>query len=343
MREALFNILRCPGCGNGSLSCEIVERDDTEVRRAKILCNNCGALYKMSDGIADFIKDPGLHVRREQEAVDSEEYLRDGDGNKYKINKANIERFREQFLTLPEGDGSYFFKKGGSFQSIKEGAHRFYSVLEDMGVEAGNRILALGDGFGYASYRFAQRGSSVVALDISSYLLAADLYIKDVYFDRVFSDMHETPFKTDSFDIVFCSAVLHHSKELKKVFSEIRRILKPDGRLFVINESSRGIFEKADELFDGLNKRGYSDTAYTIPEWLKAATSSGFKRVKLEFLSLAEDYIVRQENKSARPGISLKVAYFLRKHQWLENMALFLLKYPRILFRPKSWRMVCYK
>lgn len=343
MREKLFDILRCPACRGKELRLEDTKSDDIEIRAGRILCGNCGATFDIKEGIADFLKDPGVDIRREQAAVDNEEYLWGGDGNKYRINKANIGRFREQFLTLPEGDGSHFFKRGGCFQPIAEGSHRFYSTLKRMQLKADDKVLALGDGFGYASYKFAQRGSRVAALDISSYLLASDLYIKDAYFDRVFSDMHKMPFKDASFDIVYCSAVLHHSKDLKGVFSEILRVLKPCGRLFVINESSRGIFEKVNPLFEDLKKRGYSDTAYTIPEWVRAARSAGFKGVRLELLSIADDYIARQINKNVKHGGALRLAYFLRKNKWLEKALLFLLKYPRILFRPKSWRMLCWK
>lgn len=343
MKREFLDILRCPVCKGKELRLEETGSDDVEIRTGKILCSVCGVSYAVDSGMADFLKDSGVDVKCEQEAVDREEYLWDAEGERYRINKANIEKFREQFLALPEGDGSHFFKRGGCFQPIAEGAHRFYSTLEYMQLKTGDKVLALGDGFGYASYKFAQRGSMVVALDISSYLLASDLYIKDAYFDRVFSDMHDMPFKDALFDIVYCSAVLHHSKELEKVFFEIRRVLKPGGRLFVINESSRGVFERVNPLFEDLKKRGYSDTAYTIPEWVKAARSAGFKGIRLELLSIADDYIARQINKNVRPGGALRLAYFFKRYQWLEKMLLFLLKYPRILFRPRSWRMVCWK
>ena len=190
------------------------EKDSVEIKKGKIVCDSCSALFEIAGGIIDFLKNPSRDIKLEQDAADSEEYLWDDRGNRFIVNESSIERFGEQFLKLPEGDGSYFFKKGGSFQSIKEASYRFYDTLRRMNLKAGDRILSLGDGFGWASHRFAQHGCSAVALDISKYLVASRLYIKDAYFDRVFSDMHELPFRENTFDTVFCSAVLHHSKNL---------------------------------------------------------------------------------------------------------------------------------
>ena len=343
MREGLLEILRCVSCKNTGLRAEVLNRDENEIRKAKILCDSCGAVYSVNDGIADFLINRPPEIENEQRAVEQEEYLRDDKGNSYPVNRDSIERFKAQFLLLPEGDGSIYFRRGGCFQSIAEGSHRFYDTMTRMALKGGEMILCLGDGFSYGSYKFAQRGCNAVALDISNYLMASDIYVRKAYFERVFSDMHEMPFRDNAFDIVFCSAALHHSKRLKAAFQEIGRVLKQGGKLFVINESSRGSLEKVNPSFKDLEERGYSDTSYTLSEWVRAAVGSGFRQARLEMLSLADDYIVRQENKNAGLSNFLRIAYFLRDHRGIEKFLLSLLKYPRILSRPKSWRMVCSK
>lgn len=343
MREGFLDILRCVSCKNASLGLQAAEKNEIEINRAKISCNTCGAVYSVSNGIADFLVNRPLEIENEQRAVEREEYLRDDKGNSYPVNRDSIERFRAQFLLLPEGDGSQYFRRGGCFQSIAEGSHRFYDTVNKMGLKGRERVLSLGDGFSYASYKFAQAGCNAVALDISNYLLASEIYVKNAYFERIFSDMHKMPFRDNAFDIVFCSACLHHSKNLKKAFHEIKRVMKEGGRLFVINESSRGSFEKVNPSFKDLEARGYSDTSYTVSEWVRSAMGAGFRQVKLEMLSLAEDYITRMENKGSTRGFFLNLAYFLKRHKGIENFLLFFLRYPRIMFKPRSWRMVCYK
>ena len=40
--------------------------------------------------------------------------------------------------------------------------------------------------------------------------------------------------KTNSVDVVFSSGVLHHSKDIKKSISEIYRVLKPNGKAYIM-------------------------------------------------------------------------------------------------------------
>ena len=101
---------------NNSLSLDKGLVDDIEIRSGKITCGHCGADYEIEDGIIDFLSNANERVARERRAMDEDEYITDGDGNKYKITEETIEKFKDQFLALPEGDGTYFFKRGGSFQ-----------------------------------------------------------------------------------------------------------------------------------------------------------------------------------------------------------------------------------
>ncbi|MBU4312384.1 MAG: methyltransferase domain-containing protein [Candidatus Omnitrophica bacterium] len=345
MREALLEILRCPACKNRSFSLDENETDGFEIKSGSIVCKDCRASYPIHDGIVDFLKNASDSVRRERKAMDDEEYITDGNGNRYRLTEETIQRFGSKFLSLPEGDGSHFFKRGGSFQSIREASGRFYPTFEGLGLTGREDVLEIGACFSYASLRFAKKGCRVVALDISNYLKAANLLIDVAYFDRIFSDMHAMPFADSSFDIVFGSAVLHHSKDLKKAFGEIRRVLKPGGRIVLINESARGVFEKIPHGFAELEKKGFGDTSYTIPEWKKAASGVGFKKIKIELLSLADDYIMRRENRDPGPwpDFKLRLARFLKRHRPVEACLSFLLALPRLFFRPKSWRLYCYK
>ena len=343
MRESLLKSLRCPGCGNNSLSLHRGAVNQIEIRSGRIACGHCSAEYKIEDGIIDFLNNANENVIRERIAMDEDEYITDESGNKYRITVETINKFKDKFLSLPEGDGSYFFKSGGSFQSTAEASGRFYSALSDLHLTGKERILEIGACFSYASFKFAKKGCSVVALDISNYLKVSDFFIKEAYFDRMFSDMHYMPFVDNTFDIVFGSAVLHHSKNLKNAFSEILRVLKPGGRLVLINEAARGVLEKVHTVYKKMEEKGFSDTAYTLPEWKKGAQEAGFRRIKTIFLSIADDYITKYKNRNSKHTFKVELAYFFRKHRRIESFLLFFLILPRLLFRPRSWRIIAYK
>lgn len=343
MKEALLEFLKCIGCGENWLFLEEVKSDGLEIRQGKLICKNCRASYGIENGIADFLTPASQVAMRERKAMDSDEYIVDALGNRYTITYETIEKFKDQFLSLPGGDGSYFFKRGGSFQPIREASSRFYSTLDYLNLTGEETVLEIGACFSYASYQFAQKGCKVVALDISNYIKAADLYVKKAYFDRLFSDLHTMPFIDNIFDIVFGSAVLHHSKDLESAFSEIRRVLKRGGRLILINESARGFFERVHPVFKEMEDKGFGDTSYTIFEWEKGALRGGFRKVKVDLLSLADDYISRHKNKDSTNNLKLTLASYIINHKMVERFLSALLIWPRLLFRPKSWRLTCYK
>jgi SAM-dependent methyltransferase len=55
----------------------------------------------------------------------------------------------------------------------------------------------------------------------------------DVVTELHVADALELPFESNSFDVVICSEVLEHIEAFEDVLSEIRRVLKPHGRLCV--------------------------------------------------------------------------------------------------------------
>lgn len=343
MREDLLKSLQCPGCGNNVLSLDIKTVNHVEIRTGKISCRGCAAEYEIKDGIVDFLRNADATVLRERRAMDDDEYITDDKGIKSRITGETIEKFKDKFISLPEGDGSYFFKSGGSFQTTAEASGRFYSALDDLRLTGKEKLLEIGACFSYASFKFAQKGCSVVALDISNYLKVSDLYVGKAYFERLFSDMHRMPFPDNTFDIVFGSAVLHHSKDLKEAFAEICRVLKPGGRLVLINEAARGALERVHPVFKKMEEKGFGDTSYTIVAWIRGARAGGFKRVKAVFSSLADDYIMKYKNRGRSCTVKVRAAYFFKKHRRLEGFLLFFMIIPRLLFRPKSWKLICRK
>jgi len=343
MKKSLLNDLICLDCLHSVFSVADEESSQLEILNGRLICNECGASYQIQDGIVNFLKNMNKAISREREAMDIDDYIKDEQGNKYKITADSIQKFSDVFFSLPEGNRSYFFKRGGSFQTIAEASDRFYSTFNRLSLTGQEKILEIGASFSYASFKFAQKGCSVVATDISNYLKVSNLFVKKAYYDRIFSDMHNIPFVDNTFDIVFAAAVLHHSKDLKKVFGEIYRVLKPGGRLVLINETSRGVLERVHPVYKEMEEKGYGDTAYTLVEWKKAARDGGFRNVKIEFLSLAADYVTRRKNRGAKLDFKLKLAYFFKRHPRFEKFLLWFTILPRLLTRPKSWRIICYK
>ncbi len=80
------------------------------------------------------------------------------------------------------------------------------------------KILDIGSGGGYGESFFPNR----VSLDID----------KNKNPDIV-GDAHNIPFGDDSFNTILCTEVLEHLKDPKKAIKEMKRVLKPGGRLIL--------------------------------------------------------------------------------------------------------------
>jgi ubiquinone/menaquinone biosynthesis C-methylase UbiE len=138
-------------------------------------------------------------------------------------------------------------------------------------------IADIGAGDGAFSLLLAQRARKVIAVDNSAKMIevgreqAHRLGVKNVEYRL--GDMEEVPIKDENVDLVFFSQSLHHALHPKRAIAEAWRILKPGGRV-VILDLVQHRFEEAREL--------YAD------EWLGFSESdletmlekSGFKNVQ---------------------------------------------------------------
>ncbi len=99
------------------------------------------------------------------------------------------------------------------------------------GLEAGERVLDLGCGVGStASYIARDWGAKVVGLDSSPDFIA-DAGTRDPGVEWVLGRAQELPFPDGHFDAVFSECFLSTVDDPGEVLGEIRRVLRPGGRL----------------------------------------------------------------------------------------------------------------
>ncbi len=103
-------------------------------------------------------------------------------------------------------------------------------LLDAAGVRPGARVLDVASGPGYVTAEAAERGASVVGLDIAETMLAL---ARDSYpqLDFRLGDAEALPFPDGSFDAVTGSFLLHHLGHPERAAGEFARVLAADGRL----------------------------------------------------------------------------------------------------------------
>lgn len=171
-------------------------------------------------------------------------------------------------------------------------------------------VLEIGAGLGWASAIVKQRSprATVTATDISpsAFRLAAathaDIGARPDHTSAC--DMANLPFKDDSFDLVFGIAVLHHAGDVAAVIREVRRVLKPDGRYFGMDEFAAAPavrdFWRSSRLSPFAKRQGelgVKEAVYTLREWQSAVYSCGFAEAKV---SLNRDWRLKRSEGGRR-------------------------------------------
>ena len=106
--------------------------------------------------------------------------------------------------------------------------HRFWNreMLDLLQGRPLGAALDLGCGTGILGPEL-RTASRAIGLDLSREMLRR----AQGYHGRAIGDMNALPFKDASFDTVFARGALHHSADLGSALLEVRRVLKPGGRL----------------------------------------------------------------------------------------------------------------
>ena len=109
-------------------------------------------------------------------------------------------------------------------------------IRQHLGALAGKRVLDVGCGKGRFARVFHQQepGAELWGLDISEAMLR---YVPEGIRTRAGS-MTELPFETGFFDAAYATESLEHAVEIEKAVSEICRVVKPGGRIAIIDKNA---------------------------------------------------------------------------------------------------------
>ncbi len=138
-------------------------------------------------------------------------------------------------------------------------------------------IADLGAGEGTFSQLLAQRAQHVIAVDNSLKMVefGAALAVEHgvTNLEYRLGDLEALPIESDSVDLAFLSQALHHAQHPQRAVAEAYRILKPGGRIAIL-DLRKHQFEEARELYADL-WLGFAEVE--LESFLRAA---GFREVR---------------------------------------------------------------
>jgi SAM-dependent methyltransferase len=268
--EFATEYLRCPVCRHErTLRLHAVASNEREVREGTLTCGHCGASQTVHRGVAHLLHNAPEHVAREA---------------------AGLHRFadhmraegwdRDLIRRLPLVDHGYWYVQGTSITQL----------LNTVAFQRGQSLLDVGSNTCWASNHFAVRGLRVVALDISTAelqgLYTSDYFIEDgtSYFERVLASMSDMPIVSSSLDYVYCCEVLHHNdtESLRRTLEECFRVLKPGGKLLIVNETLKTMTDPVGVHADSVEEFEGYEHAHWAARYRWEAIRAGFHTRLLE-------------------------------------------------------------
>lgn len=141
-------------------------------------------------------------------------------------------------------------------------------------------VADLGCGTGNAAEQLAGRVKKVVAIDASEVMLRAAkrrlANLRGVDF-RV-GPLEDLPLRDDSVDATVCVLVLHHIDEPERATEEMRRVIRPGGRVVVVD-----MFEHDRREYR--HRMGHKHLGFSQSRARAMLESAGFVRVRVDSLA----------------------------------------------------------
>ena len=223
MHRSALAVLGCPSC-HGPLR---PEDPEDEVETGHLVCDAERIRFPVSEGIPCLVEPERVGQVEGLALSYARAWQRAGWGASEP----------SDLLSLPYEDGS-----GQHASEWRVKAHSLDALDRLLARMKPRRVVDLGCGVGWLSYRLAQRGYEVYAIDIVLDALvglrAAGVYLRSgVTFERVRGELERPPLRSSSVDAVICNASLHYARDLRRTLNEIKRVLRPDGLFVEMNSA----------------------------------------------------------------------------------------------------------
>jgi ubiquinone/menaquinone biosynthesis C-methylase UbiE len=173
-------------------------------------------------------------------------------------------------------------------ETYDEGRYDYFRDLQKRAVsllplKKDQKFLDIGCGTGWAvryAAGMAKDGGEFYGIDVSSKMIEKAIENtrghNNIFFYRASAE--KLPFENDLFDSIICTNSFHHYPHPSKALDEVCRVLKPGGRIYIVDPTSDGLIVK---LLDGYMKIREREHVkfYSSRDYRELFTRSGIKYI----------------------------------------------------------------
>ncbi|MGC8501839.1 class I SAM-dependent methyltransferase [Desulfurella sp.] len=145
-------------------------------------------------------------------------------------------------------------------------------MIEILKPDVKSVALDIATGAGHTAIALSKYVEKVIAIDITPQMLkqahemSESLNINNIDFE--IGDVHSLKYEDHSFDIVACRYAAHHFYNIKKALNELYRVLKPNGKLYILDCSVYNLRECQEKINKIELLRDNSHVcSYSLDQW----------------------------------------------------------------------------
>lgn len=234
--------------------------------------------------------------------------------------------------TQTKEDEIWFFSQFKNYDVLPENFYQHVFELQKIATaRAGETVIEIGCGSGAWGIRLATKGFTVVGLELSRVLAkSAKKQAKklNVDFTVIVCDAERLPIKEKAIDACFFGYVLHHFKELDKLFSGVKTVLKPSGVLYAAEPNGSSPIIALQRKFmialpqEWVMTKGIAtsnERVHTIKKYLEKLDLNGFSSISYKFVNYQEgkkQLIIKLNLMSLMMAIRVAAYYTLPKNRF---------------------------